>query len=151
MRASPRASPALVASGARVRGRGGTDAAVRPFPGRNIQEASMGGHQVPGQGSGDDGYDEEGYDESQRAEILEATRSGPSDGLVLTDLEPDMGDDEDDDEDALTMDSEEIGETNASVGMTEDDIDEDDAQDDFDAGTTDDDEIDDADDEALKP
>ena len=111
----------------------------------------MGGHQVPGQGSGDDGYDEEGYDESQRAEILEATRSGPSDGLVLTDLEPDMGDDEDDDEDALTMDSEEIGETNASVGMTEDDIHEDDAQDDFDAGTTDDDEIDDADDEALKP
>ncbi|WP_375420173.1 DNA primase [uncultured Sphingomonas sp.] len=111
----------------------------------------MGGHQVPGQGSGDDGYDEEGYDESQRAEILEATRSGPSDGLVLTDLEPDLGDDEDDDEDALTMDSEEIGETNASVGMTEDDIDEDDAQDDFDAGTTDDDEIDDADDEALKP
>ena len=111
----------------------------------------MGGHQVPSAGSGDDGYDEEGYDESQRAEILEATRSGPSDGLVLTDLEPDIGDDEDDDEDNLTMDSEEVGETDAAVGMTEDDIDEDDAQDDFDDGTTDDDEIDDADDEALKP
>jgi hypothetical protein len=35
--------------------------------------------------------------------------------------------------------------------MSEDDMDEDDAQDDFDAGTTDDDELDDADDIALKP
>ena len=50
----------------------------------------MGGYQVPGQGSGDDGYDEEGYDESQRAEILEATRDGPTDGNVLTDLVPDL-------------------------------------------------------------
>ncbi|NWN13268.1 DNA primase, partial [Escherichia coli] len=33
----------------------------------------MGGYQVPGRGPGDDGFDEEGYDESQRAEILEAT------------------------------------------------------------------------------
>ena len=54
----------------------------------------MGGHQVMGHGSGDDGYDEEGYDESQRAEILEATRNGPSDGTVLTDLDPDLGDDD---------------------------------------------------------
>lgn len=51
----------------------------------------MGGHQVPGLGSGDDGYDEDGYDESQRAEILEATRDGPSDGTILTDLAPDLG------------------------------------------------------------
>lgn len=29
----------------------------------------MGGHQVPSRGPGDDGWDEEGYDESQRAEI----------------------------------------------------------------------------------
>jgi len=52
----------------------------------------MGGHQVPAHGSGDDGFDEDGYDESQRAEILEATRGGPTDGLVLTDLDPDLGD-----------------------------------------------------------
>ena len=58
----------------------------------------MGGNQVTGMGTGDDGYDEEGYDESQRAEILEATRSGPTDGLILTDLDPDIGDDDAEDE-----------------------------------------------------
>ncbi|APR51216.1 DNA primase [Sphingomonas koreensis] len=61
----------------------------------------MGGHQVPGRGPGDDGYDEDGYDESQRAEILEVTRNGPTDGLVQTDLDPDLGEEidaEDDDE-----------------------------------------------------
>ncbi len=68
----------------------------------------MGGVQIPGQGSGDDGFDEEGYDESQRAEILEATRDGPSDGTVLTDLDPDTGDKKDDDED-LEMSSDEFG------------------------------------------
>ena len=113
----------------------------------------MGGHQVMGHGSGDDGYDEEGYDESQRAEILEATRNGPSDGLVLTDLDPDLGDDDAEEEsiDDLDMDSEEVGETDATVTMDEDDIDEDNAQDDFDAGKTDDEDIDDADDVALRP
>ncbi|GAA3708204.1 hypothetical protein GCM10022268_16930 [Sphingomonas cynarae] len=113
----------------------------------------MGGHQIPGMGTGDDGYDEEGYDESQRAEILEATRNGPTDGLVLTDLDPDLGDDDGADEsiDDLDMDSEEVGETDASVTMDEDDIDEDDAQADFDDGTTDDEELGDADDVALKP
>jgi len=49
----------------------------------------MGGHQIPGIGSGDDGYDEEGYDESQRAEILEATRDGPSDGMSAVAFSPD--------------------------------------------------------------
>lgn len=62
----------------------------------------MGGHQVPGRGPGDDGYDEDGYDESQRAEILEVTGNGPTNGLVQTDLDPDLGEeidaDEDDDE-----------------------------------------------------
>lgn len=85
----------------------------------------MGGHQVQSHGSGDDGYDEEGYDESQRAEILEATRNGPSDGLVLTDLNPDLGDDDVEDEsiDEVDMDSEEVGETDASVTMDEADMD----------------------------
>jgi DNA-directed RNA polymerase subunit delta len=112
----------------------------------------MGGHQVPGMGTGDDGYDEEGYDESQRAEILEATRNGPSDGLVLTDLDPDLGDEDNDEAiDDLDMDSEEVGESDASVTMDEDDMDEDDVQDDFDNGEVDDDELDDTDDVALKP
>jgi hypothetical protein len=117
------------------------------------KEWIMGGHQVPGMGSGDDGYDEEGYDESQRAEILEATRNGPSDGVVLTDLDPDLGDEDDEDEniDDLDMDSEEVGEADASVTMDEDDIDEDEVQDDFDEDDVDDDNLDDKDDVALKP
>ena len=59
----------------------------------------MAGTRQPGMGSGDDTFDEEGYDESQRAEILEATRDGPSDGTILTDLDPDLGEDDDEDED----------------------------------------------------
>lgn len=113
----------------------------------------MGGHQVTSHGSGDDGYDEDGYDESQRAEILEATRSGPTDGVTLTDLAPDTGDDAAEDEplDELDMDAEEVGVTDASVDMDEDDIDEDEAQAAFDDGTDEDDELDDADDVVLKP
>lgn len=61
----------------------------------------MGGHQVPGQGSGDDGYDADGYDESQRAEIIEVTREGPSDGTIITDLTPDLDLDLDADDDNL--------------------------------------------------
>lgn len=63
----------------------------------------MGGHQVPGLGSGDDGYDEDGYDESQRAEIIEVTREGPSDGTIITDLAPDVDLDLDPDEDGLSI------------------------------------------------
>ena len=120
----------------------------------------MGGHQVPGIGSGDDGYDEEGYDESQRAEILEATRDGPSDGLILTDLDPDLGQDiEEEPIDELEMEDGEVGEVAADVDMDEDDLDEDDAQAAFDEGTSGvdgdgnatDDDLDDADDAALKP
>ncbi|HEU0066924.1 MAG TPA: DNA primase [Sphingomonas sp.] len=117
----------------------------------------MGGHQIPGMGPGDDGYDEEGYDESQRAEILEATRDGPTDGTILTDLQPDLGDDDEEDEpiDELDMDSEEIGETSADEGTTEDDLDEDDAQaafdDDDDDDDDNDDDVSDAEDAALRP
>ena len=115
----------------------------------------MGGHQVTGRGTGDDGFDEDGYDESQRAEILEATRDGPTDGVILTDVSPDLGDDDEEDEsiDELGLDSEEVGETDASVTMDEEDIDEDDAQDDFDEESEDDEDEDvsDADDVALRP
>lgn len=66
----------------------------------------MGGHRVMTQGPGDDGFDEDGFDESQRAEILEATRDGPTDGTLITDLAPDLGGEAmtDDDEDADTVD-----------------------------------------------
>ncbi len=112
----------------------------------------MGGHQVTGVGSGDDGYDEEGYDESQRAEILEATRDGPSDGNLLTDLNPDLGGDaEEEPLDELEMEDGEVGETDSTVPMADEDIDEDDTQAAFDAEEDDDDELDDADDVALKP
>lgn len=109
----------------------------------------MGGHQIPGIGSGDDGYDEEGYDESQRAEILEATRDGPSDGIVLTDLIPDLGDDPEDD---LEMTADEVGEEDEDAAEDETAVAEDEAQGDFDAGTlAGDDDLGDADEAALRP
>lgn len=109
----------------------------------------MGGHQIPGTGSGDDGYDEEGYDESQRAEILEATRDGPTDGIVLTDLMPDLGDDPEDD---LEMTADETGEEDDDAAEDETAVAEDEVQGDFDAGTLDgDDDLGDADAKALQP
>jgi DNA-directed RNA polymerase subunit delta len=114
-------------------------------------EVPMGG-ELTGMGSGDNNFDEEGYDESQRAEILEATRDGPTDGVLLTDLEPDLGDEDIEDEpiDELDMEDGEVGDTDATVDMDEDDADEDAAQDAFDAGE-DDEDLDDADDVALRP
>ena len=109
----------------------------------------MGGYQVSGQTPGDDGFDEEGYDESQRAEILEATRDGPTDGTILTDLDPDLGDEPDKDD--VEMSDADVGEEDDDADMDEDDIDEDDVQDELDDGSIDDDELDDADDVALKP
>lgn len=109
----------------------------------------MGGYQVPGQGTGDDGYDEEGYDESQRAEILEATRDGPSDGTLITDLKPDLGDDPENDD--IEMRSDEVGEQDDDADQDEDDIDEDEVQDSLDDNTLDGGELTDADDEALNP
>ncbi len=122
----------------------------------------MGGHQVPSHGSGDDGYDEEGYDESQRAEILEATRDGPTDGVVQTDLNPDTdaGFDEDDAEgediDTRDMLDTERGAVDPTATMDEGDSDEDDVQDELDDGSIDDrqdadEALDDTDDAALKP
>ncbi|MEO5937512.1 MAG: DNA primase [Sphingomonas sp.] len=109
----------------------------------------MGGHQVPGQGTGDDGFDEEGYDESQRAEILEATRDGPSDGTLITDLNPDLGNDPENDE--IELRDNEVGEQDDDADQDEDDVDEDEVQDSLDDDDVDDDELSDADDEALNP
>lgn len=97
----------------------------------------MGGHQVQSHGTGDDGYDEDGYDESQRAEILEATVGGPSNGTLLTDLAPDLGAyvDADDEEDEILMVADEtaddaIGDPDAKTDEIEDDAIEDDDLDD---------------------
>ena len=112
----------------------------------------MGGHQIPSRGSGDDGFDEEGFDESQRAEILEATRNGPSDGTVMTNLDPDLGEMRDDDgasEDEIEMSSDTVGDTDASVSMDDDDIAEDEVQAEFDDGSVGDDELADEDDAAV--
>jgi DNA-directed RNA polymerase subunit delta len=107
----------------------------------------MGGYQVSGQSPGDDGYDEEGYDESQRAEILEATRDGPSDGTILTDLDPDLGDDAEDDD--IEMSDDDLGEEDDDVDTKGSSADEDEVQDSFDEDDLDEDELSDADDEAL--
>jgi hypothetical protein len=118
------------------------------------ENAIMGGHQVKSQGSGDDGYDEDGYDDSQRAEILEATRDGPSDGTIITDLDPDIDvdDADEEDEDELLMTDGEVAERDDDAEQDEADIDEDTVQDEFDDGTIDDDEdLGDTDEVALNP
>ncbi len=111
----------------------------------------MGGIQVPAQGSGDDGFDEEGYDESQRAEILEATSDGPTDGAILTDLLPDLGNDAEDDEDDLRMADDELGEEDDDAELTVTARNEDEVQDDFDKGELGDEDLDDADEDSLEP
>ena len=117
----------------------------------------MGGTRIESHGSDDNSYDEDGYDESQRAEILEATGDGPTDGTLMTDIPADLGlDDEDeDDADNLRMEDGEVGQERI-VDADEDDLDEDDLQDDFDEGDGDlglDDEgdADDETDAALRP
>ena len=78
-----RARAAVPPDSDRFVARAGTTVAQFRSLSNHLGRRSMGGYQVPGQGSGDDGYDEEGYDESQRAEILEATCDGPNDGTLI--------------------------------------------------------------------
>ena len=54
---------------------------------------------VPGGARAEDEPDLEGYDDSQRAEIAEVEGGGPGDGTLITDMAPDLGgtDIEDDD------------------------------------------------------
>ena len=112
----------------------------------------MGGYQVPGHGPGDDGYDEGGYDESQRAEILETTRNGPNDGTIVTDIDPDLGEDDDeDDQDALLMEDAEFGEEDDDRRESEEDMEEDEVQEEFDDGTADEDDLDDDEKDAIEP
>ena len=95
---------------------------------------ASGGEQIPGNGTGDDGYDEDGYDESQRAEILEASGGGTSDGTIMTDLIPDLGGDEDVD----NLDRHEFDTPKGGEGRTDDDDDDDGADDDDDDDDDDD-------------
>lgn len=74
-------------------------------------------------GPHDDLFEEEGYDESQRAEILEATSGGPKDGVIIVDLDPDLGEDDDDDDD---LDVDDDDDDIAVDGDVEDDDDDDD-------------------------
>lgn len=112
----------------------------------------MGGHQVTSHGSGDDGFDEDGYDESQRAEILEVTRDGPSDGTIITDLSPDIDTDDDEGDNDLHMIDGDVATEDDSVDQDESDIDEDIVQADFEDGSLDEDgDLDDPDDAALQP
>jgi hypothetical protein len=116
----------------------------------------MGGYRVPEQGPNDDGYDEDGYDESQRAEILEVTRDGPTNGLIQTDIAPDLGEDaEAPDEEELEMLEGETGEEDSDAEMTLDDDAEDELQEDFDNRAVSDEALDEeaneADGDALEP
>jgi hypothetical protein len=52
--------------------------------------------------------DKEGYDEAQRAEIIEAEGRGPTDGTVQTDIPPDFGG-PDPDEDEIEDEEDELG------------------------------------------
>ena len=49
---------------------------------------------VPGGARAEDEPDIEGYDDAQRAEIAEVEGGGRSDGTLLTDITPDQGDDD---------------------------------------------------------
>ena len=51
--------------------------------------------------------DKEGYDEAQRAEIIEAEGRGPTDGTVQTDIPPDFGG-PDPDEDEIEDEEDEL-------------------------------------------
>ncbi len=46
----------------------------------------------------EDEPDLDGYDEAQRAEIALVEGDGPNDGVVMTNIEPDLGEDLDEDE-----------------------------------------------------
>ena len=46
---------------------------------------------VPGGAHAEDEPDTEGYDDSQRAEIAETEGGGQSDGMLITDMNPDLG------------------------------------------------------------
>ena len=64
---------------------------------------------VPGGAHAEDEPDLEGYDDSQRAEIAEIEGGGPDDGTLITDMAPDLGgadiDDDEIEDDADDLDT----------------------------------------------
>jgi ribonuclease E len=114
----------------------------------------MGGNQVPARPT-EEGWTEEGYDESQGAEIVEATQDGPSNGTILTDIPLGGEGDEVAGEDDLTMIDDELGEEDDEVDLAYDDMREDEIQADLDDEDVEEDdldeELDDGDDTALAP
>ena len=71
-----------------------------PYVEMNRVDPMSGGHRA------EDEPDLDGYDETQRAEIAEVEGDGPTDGIVMTNMQPDFGSDLDaqeidDDEDLL--------------------------------------------------
>ncbi len=63
----------------------------------------------------EDEPDLDGYDEAQRAEIAEVEGGGPTDGIVMTDMNPDLGGDIDDDE--IEDDEDELPEAREERGF----------------------------------
>lgn len=63
-----------------------------PYVEMNRLDPAMQNHRA------EDEPDLEGYDDSQRAEIAEVEGDGPTDGIVMTDMLPDLGQNLDDDE-----------------------------------------------------
>ena len=74
------------------------------MPNRDVSEPYVEMNR-PASGAGgrhaEDEPDLEGYDDSQRAEIAEAEGDGPTDGIVMTDMQPDMGEEIEDGSDAI--------------------------------------------------
>ncbi len=63
-----------------------------PYVEMNHVTTTSGGHRA------EDEPNLEGYDETQRAEIVEVEGDGPNDGIVMIDLQPDFGGDLDEQE-----------------------------------------------------
>ncbi len=71
------------------------------MPDRDVSEPYIEMNRPNGAAQGHHAEDEpdlEGYDDSQRAEIAEVEGDGPNDGIVMTDMMPDLGEDLDEDE-----------------------------------------------------
>ena len=64
----------------------------KPYVEMNSPDPSAQGNRA------EDEPDLDGYDEAQRAEIALVDVDGPNDGVVITDLLPDLGEDLDEDE-----------------------------------------------------
>ena len=103
----------------------------------------MGGNHVPAHPT-DEGWNPEGYDESQGAEIVEATQDGPSNGTILIDIPAgSLDDDEIAEEDDLRLLDGELGEEDDDAEVSLEDIREDEIQADLDDDEVDEDELDD--------